>query len=373
MAEDFYDLIAYPGLAGGTFGDLSDVTVTTAAQGDVLYYNGSAWVNLATGTAGTPLLAGGAAADPYYATTAVINTINPTATLTVGGALSVTGAATASSTLTVTGLAVLNGGFETTGEGIVGGDLNVDGLIAVSAGNILYTDTISEQTLLNGVAVDGVSLKDGGIVCANGSTLEVDTVNEATAAAGVTVDSVLLKDGGATFSATITGTTGTFSGGVLVTAGASTFSDDVDIDSGGSLVVSGTGGIFCSGSSGLEVDVIKESSAAAGVTVDGLLIKDGKARPATTDVATTPYSALVTDSVLLVDDDTVAGSVTINLPAAATAGDGFRLDVKKLGTAGNVVIDGSGAETIDGAATQTLTLQYENLTVVCDGTAWHIL
>ena len=41
--------------ASGTvsaFTDLSDVTITSALAGQVVYYNGSQWVNTATGTLG---------------------------------------------------------------------------------------------------------------------------------------------------------------------------------------------------------------------------------------------------------------------------------------------------------------------------------
>ena len=50
--------------------DLSDVTITGAAQGDVLYYNGSAWVNLAAGTSGKFLKTQGAGANPVWDTPA---------------------------------------------------------------------------------------------------------------------------------------------------------------------------------------------------------------------------------------------------------------------------------------------------------------
>ena len=48
--------------------------------------------------------------------------------------------------------------------------------------------------------------------------------------------------------------------------------------------------------------------------------------------------------------------------------------IKKIDASGNAVtIDGNGAETIDGAATQTLGAQYDSMTVFCDGTGWHII
>jgi len=42
-------------------------------------------------------------------------------------------------------------------------------------------------------------------------------------------------------------------------------------------------------------------------------------------------------------------------------------------SANAVVIDGAGAETIDGAATQTLIAQYDSLHVVSSGAEWFIV
>jgi len=67
------------------------------------------------------------------------------------------------------------------------------------------------------------------------------------------------------------------------------------------------------------------------------------------------------------------GAITINLPAAA--GVTSRIyHIKKIDSSANTVtIDGSGAETIDGATTVVLTAQYESRLIVSDGSNWHIL
>lgn len=55
--------------AAGALESLSDVTITTVAQGDILYRNGaSAWVNLPPGTSGKFLKTQGAAANPIWDT-----------------------------------------------------------------------------------------------------------------------------------------------------------------------------------------------------------------------------------------------------------------------------------------------------------------
>lgn len=47
--------------------DISDVTITSAEQGDVLYRNATAWVNLHHGLSGQVLTSGGHGADPSFA------------------------------------------------------------------------------------------------------------------------------------------------------------------------------------------------------------------------------------------------------------------------------------------------------------------
>lgn len=54
--------------AAGALSGLTDVTITSAAQGDILYYNGTDWVNLAAGTSGRFLKTQGAGANPLWDT-----------------------------------------------------------------------------------------------------------------------------------------------------------------------------------------------------------------------------------------------------------------------------------------------------------------
>jgi len=103
------------------------------------------------------------------------------------------------------------------------------------------------------------------------------------------------------------------------------------------------------------------------------------------------YNILVTDSTLLVDAS--ANNVTINLvfnaafEQYATAWVHYDLNgtqvtffftkilnIKKIDSSGNTVtIDPDGSATIDGQLTQTLTSQFDNITIQYDGTNWHIL
>lgn len=92
----------------------------------------------------------------------------------------------------------------------------------------------------------------------------------------------------------------------------------------------------------------------------------------TTDVAAASYTVPVTARCIIADDDS-PGYITLDLPAASTAGDGWTLLVKKVGSTGNVTLDANGADTIDGAGTYDLTTQYESVTIVSDGSNWHII
>lgn len=78
----------------------------------------------------------------------------------------------------------------------------------------------------------------------------------------------------------------------------------------------------------------------------------------------------VADGVLLAD--ATAGVVTLTLPKAETMR-GRRVTVKKLDNANDVEVAAASGETVDGAADVTLTTQYEVVTVVSDGTAWHVV
>lgn len=70
--------------------------------------------------------------------------------------------------------------------------------------------------------------------------------------------------------------------------------------------------------------------------------------------------------------DATGGNVTLTLPAAANGNQ--VLWIKKTDASANlVIIDGSGSETIDGAATLTLPLRYNCVGIISDGTNWGIL
>ena len=68
-----------------------------------------------------------------------------------------------------------------------------------------------------------------------------------------------------------------------------------------------------------------------------------------------------------------AGSITLTLLAASGRG-GRRITVIRTDTTANLVnIDPAGAETIDGVSALTLYVQWQTLSLVCDGSNWHVV
>ena len=85
------------------------------------------------------------------------------------------------------------------------------------------------------------------------------------------------------------------------------------------------------------------------------------------------YTVLATDQNKLITVDATGGSRTITLLAAATAGSGFKIGIKKIDISTNtVIIDANASETIDGALTYTLSNQYEDVYIISNGTNWYI-
>jgi len=104
--------------------------------------------------------------------------------------------------------------------------------------------------------------------------------------------------------------------------------------------------------------------------VGGSVHFDNEIKTNITTVTTTSHTAAA-EHIIRVDDDTAGSTVTVTLPAAS-GNDGLAYHIKKLGTTANVIVDGNVAETIDGALTQVLAIQYDSIMVVSNGTGWDI-
>lgn len=91
------------------------------------------------------------------------------------------------------------------------------------------------------------------------------------------------------------------------------------------------------------------------------------------DVNNADYPITTTDGYETILVTTGASNRTVTLPLAAD-NDGRKITIKKVDSGvGTLILDGNGAETIDGATTYTLTSRNQQLTVVCNGTSWSII
>ena len=90
-------------------------------------------------------------------------------------------------------------------------------------------------------------------------------------------------------------------------------------------------------------------------------------------VTAASHTAAIDEMVLLCD--CTSNAITVTLPAVASDQfDGKVYIIKKVdSTANAVTIDGNSAETIDDATTQTLTSQYDSITILNDRSEWHII
>jgi hypothetical protein len=89
-------------------------------------------------------------------------------------------------------------------------------------------------------------------------------------------------------------------------------------------------------------------------------------------ITATAYTASNGDNTILCN--ATGGAITVTLPPATAAMAGRILTIKKIDASVNsVTIAGNASETIDGSNTQPLALQWEYLTIKCNGSAWFII
>jgi len=68
-----------------------------------------------------------------------------------------------------------------------------------------------------------------------------------------------------------------------------------------------------------------------------------------------------------------SASINVNLPSASTVTSGYKYNIKNVSATASLTVDPNSTETIDGATTYTLNVQYQSLTIVSDGSNWHII
>jgi hypothetical protein len=288
-------------ITGESIGDLSDVTITTATNGQVLSYNGSAWVNSAA-SAGS--LAGLSDVTITGASTGEVLRYNGSVWVDATLAYSdLSGTPTNVSTFTN------DAGYLTgiTGESI--GDLSDVTITGASTGEVLrYNGSVWVDATL---AYSDLS----------GTPTNVSTfTNDAGYLTGITGESI-----GDLSDVTITTAT---NGQVLTYNGSAWVNQAVSIS-------------------------------APTVTAQN-----------STATLSTP-SAGVIEEVYTVNS---ASAVTLTLVSAVTVGEGFKYQIKRLGT-GAVTVDPASTEYIDysGQTTFSIGAQYDSITLISDGTNWLLI
>lgn len=134
------------------------------------------------------------------------------------------------------------------------------------------------------------------------------------------------------------------------------------------------GGIVCADAATLEVDTINEATSAAGVTVDGVLLKDGASNGRRQSQILTASGAITVGrfGVVQLNHNTVVIAATLAAPAAGD--DLIIVDNSASGTAAHTVTLPAGV-TFDGTNnTATLNATGEALHIVAlSATRWFIL
>ena len=106
-------------------------------------------------------------------------------------------------------------------------------------------------------------------------------------------------------------------------------------------------------------------------TIDTVMKANQELAEGATSTKVANYTVLPADRNTTILVDATSGNITITLLPAATAGDGFEVTITKIDASTNTVtIDGNASETINGALTQSLTDQYQTISIVCNGSNW---
>lgn len=158
---------------------LSDVTISSVVQGNILYYNGSAWVNLAVGTSGQFLQTQGVGANPQWADESAgggSGTVTSVSVVTANGVSGSVATATTTPAITLTLGAITPSAVQISGltaSEIVGTDASKN-LVSLAAATY---PSLTELSYLKGITsaiqtqIDGKSPTAG-----NASLVTVGTI-----------------------------------------------------------------------------------------------------------------------------------------------------------------------------------------------------
>lgn len=198
-----------------------------------------------------------------------------------------------------------------------------------------------------------VLVSSSGVVKQLGSLGTTTTVLHGNAAGSPSFGAVSL-------TADVTGTLPVANGGT----GSTSFTVGSIVFSNGTILTQDNAGLFYDDATDrLGVGTITpkstlESGGSFGLKVKSIVVGDS------------PYTA-ASETVILAN--ATGGNITVNLPALSGVA-GRIYNVKKTDSSANTVtLDGSGAETIDGAATQVLTTQYQSLMIFAGPSEWSVI
>jgi hypothetical protein len=242
-----------------------------------------------------------------------------------------------------------------TGADTLGGNLDVGSSSIVSSGaaDIAITPDTTGSIVLDGLNWPQADGTTGQVIQTNGAG-QLSFVNQTTGLQDVVDDTTPQLGGNLDVN-----------GQSIVSASAGNIA--ITPDTTGSIILDGLSWPQADGSAD---QVLKTNGAGQLSFVD----QGGASRPTvTTDPSGTDSTisnpaASVLEDIYLVSNG--ASAVNITLPTV-TSNSGYKVQIKRLGTANVTVTPASG--TIDGAANQVLTSQFSAFTCTTDGTNWFII
>ncbi|RME97054.1 MAG: hypothetical protein D6773_16300 [Alphaproteobacteria bacterium] len=86
---------------------------------------------------------------------------------------------------------------------------------------------------------------------------------------------------------------------------------------------------------------------------------------------TSNYTVATTDAGKTIACNATGGPVTITLPSASTAGDGFYIGAINVGSSGTCTLTATGGQSINGSTNLQLASQYSSAQLYSDGANWH--
>lgn len=101
------------------------------------------------------------------------------------------------------------------------------------------------------------------------------------------------------------------------------------------------------------------------------LFNDNTGSAAPTVTSTSGTFTASANTIYLID--TSGGTATVTLPSAVSGATIYLKDSSGDANTNNITVNTPGAETIDGAASLTMDSDFEQKTLVSDGTDWFIL